>query len=117
MPVNNQFDILIIGTGSAGLMCALEIDSNLKIALISKDKIMQGSSYYAQGGISAVLSQTDNFNSHIADTLKSASGLGDEMATKFMVENAPDAINSLEKNGVVFSKDNEEYHLMIYALQ
>lgn len=111
MPVNNQFDILIIGTGSAGLMCALEIDSNLKIALISKDKIMQGSSYYAQGGISAVLSQTDNFNSHIADTLKTASGLGDEMATKFMVENAPDAISSLEKNGVVFSKDNEEYHL------
>lgn len=50
-----QFDVLIIGSGAAGLMSAIQLSDNLSIAVIAKDKILEGSSYYAQGGISAVL--------------------------------------------------------------
>ena len=50
-----QFDVLIIGSGAAGLMSAIQLSSTPSIAVIAKDKILEGSSYYAQGGISAVL--------------------------------------------------------------
>ncbi len=113
MTKQHHFDVLIIGTGSAGLMSALQLSDNLSIALIAKDKILEGSSYYAQGGISAVLDINDNFTTHIQDTLLTAAGLGDETAIRFMVENAPKAIASLEHSGVKFTKnkDKEDYHL------
>ncbi len=62
MSKQHQFDVLIIGSGAAGLMSAIQLSENLSIALISKDKILEGSSYYAQGGISAVLDSEDSFN-------------------------------------------------------
>ena len=76
MSTQHHFDVLIIGTGSAGLMSALQLSNDLSIALIAKDKILEGSSYYAQGGISAVLDNQDNFESHIADTLSTGVDLG-----------------------------------------
>ncbi len=107
----HHFDVLIIGTGSAGLMSALQLSEDLSVALIAKDKLLEGSSYYAQGGISAVLDTMDNFESHISDTLSTGSHLGDEKAVRFMVENAPDAITSLEEAGVLFTKEGGHYHL------
>ncbi len=109
--MQHQFDVLIIGTGSAGLMSALQLSQHLSIALIAKDEVLEGSSFYAQGGISAVLDAHDNFDAHVADTLATAAGLADKMAVKFMVENAPDAISSLERSGVRFTKDSDHYHL------
>ncbi len=109
--IHHQFDVLIIGTGSAGLISALQLSEDMSVALISKDRVLEGSSYYAQGGISAVLDIDDNFDSHVQDTLITASGLGNEEATKFMVEGAPDAIKSLENSGVEFTKNNNTYHL------
>lgn len=111
MSRQHQFDVLIIGTGSAGLMSALQLSDKLSIALIAKDKILEGSSYYAQGGISAVLDADDDFNAHIKDTLATASGLGNETAIRFMVEQAPGAIKSLEKVGVHFTQKSNQYHL------
>ena len=111
MSKQHQFDVLIIGTGSAGLMSALQLSDDLSIALIAKDKILEGSSYYAQGGISAVLDTDDNFDAHIKDTLETAAGLGDESAVRFMVEQAPDAIASLEESGVHFTRKADQYHL------
>lgn len=105
------FDVLIIGSGSAGLMSALQLSSKLSIALIAKDKLLEGSSYYAQGGISAVLDDEDSFESHIQDTLSTGVGLGNEAAIRFMVEQAPEAINSLERSGVVFAQHKNQYHL------
>ncbi|MBT7439237.1 MAG: FAD-dependent oxidoreductase, partial [Thiotrichales bacterium] len=64
-----QFDVLIIGSGAAGLMSAVQLSNTTSIAVIAKDKILEGSSYYAQGGISAVLDPEDNFASHIEDTI------------------------------------------------
>lgn len=61
MSIDYQFDVLIIGSGAAGLMSAIQLSDNLSIAVIAKDKILEGSSYYAQGGISAVLDPDDNF--------------------------------------------------------
>lgn len=111
MPAQQQFDVLIIGTGSAGLMSALQLSDNLSVALIAKDKLLESSSYYAQGGISAVLNITDNFQSHISDTLSAGHELGDEKAIRFMVEHAPDAIQSLENIGVLFTQKEGHYHL------
>ncbi|SFV86971.1 L-aspartate oxidase [hydrothermal vent metagenome] len=109
--MKHKFDVLIIGTGSAGLMSALQLSDDLSIALIAKDKLLEGSSYYAQGGISAVLDVADNFQSHINDTLLTGCDLGDEKVVRFMVEHAPDAIQSLEKAGVIFTQDKDHYHL------
>ncbi|CAB9544039.1 L-aspartate oxidase (EC [Bathymodiolus brooksi thiotrophic gill symbiont] len=106
-----KFDVLIIGTGSAGLMNALHLSDELSIALIAKDKLLEGCSYYAQGGISAVLDAQDNFQSHINDTLLTGNHLGDEEAIRFMVEQAPAAIQSLEKLGVLFTQEEGRYHL------
>ncbi|WP_428087957.1 L-aspartate oxidase [Candidatus Thioglobus sp.] len=111
MSKQHQFDVLIIGTGSAGLMSALQLSTDLSIALVAKDALLEGSSFYAQGGISAVLDAHDNFDAHVADTLSSACDLADEKAVEFMVKNAPDAIASLEQSGVNFTQNNNRYHL------
>ncbi|SVD35757.1 uncharacterized protein METZ01_LOCUS388611, partial [marine metagenome] len=92
MPNKNQFDVLIIGSGAAGLMSAIQLTDKLSIAVIAKDKILEGSSYYAQGGISAVLDPEDNFESHISDTINTGLNLGNEDRIRFMVEQSPIAI-------------------------
>ena len=111
MPKTYQFDVLIIGSGAAGLMGAIQLSEDLSIALIAKDQLLEGSSYYAQGGISAVLDSADDFNSHIQDTIKTGFDLGNEQSIRFMVEQAPNAIKDLEKAGVEFSHQGKEYDL------
>ena len=106
-----QFDVLIIGSGAAGLMSAIQLSNSISIAVIAKDKVLEGSSYYAQGGISAVLDPNDNFESHITDTINTGLNLGNEKSIRFMVENAPHAITDLEKAGVQFSTIDNKYDL------
>ncbi len=107
----DTFDVVIIGSGAAGMSCALQLSSSLKIAIISKDRILESSSFYAQGGISAVLTPSDSFQEHIQDTMTTSVGLADEKSVIFMVQQAPNAIKSLEKNGVIFTKQDNHYHL------
>lgn len=107
----HKFDVLIIGSGSAGLMTAINISDDLSVALVTKDKFLEGSSYYAQGGISAVLDSADNFNAHIQDTLITGANLGSEKIIRFMVEEAPQAIKDLEETGVKFSRKGRNYDL------
>ena len=111
MSAQHHFDVLIIGTGSAGLMSALQLSDKLSVALIAKDKPLEGSSYYAQGGISAVLDSNDNFETHINDTLSTGAGLGNKAAVRLMIEQAPEAIADLEKIGTAFTSKNGRYHL------
>ena len=111
MAKKHQFDVLIIGSGAAGLMSAIQLSENFSIALIAKDEILEGSSYYAQGGISAVLDSEDDFNSHISDTVNTGFDMGNEESIRFMVEQAPMAISDLEKAGVKFSQHGENYDL------
>ncbi len=99
-------DVLIIGSGAAGLTLALSLPKTMSIAVLSKEKLYEGSTYYAQGGISAVLDESDSFESHIADTLDSGAGLCDEEVVRFVVEKGPEAIDWLIKAGVPFTREN-----------
>lgn len=104
-------DVLIVGGGAAGLSLALRLaEDDVSITLLSKGKLTEGSSLYAQGGIAAVLDQDDNFDSHIDDTHIAGAGLCRKSAVKKVVEGAPAAINWLIEKGVKFTLvDGAEY--------
>jgi L-aspartate oxidase len=103
-----NFDVLIIGSGSAGLTCALELPTDLSIAIISKKQLGSGCSSYAQGGMSVSL---DNESSHITDTIEASSGLADKKSVEFLVKNSKSALKKLENYGVNWTKYKGKYHL------
>ncbi len=111
----HQFDVLIIGSGAAGLSTALQLSGNNgSIAVLSKGPLREGSTYYAQGGIAAVLDDDDSIESHVKDTLIAGAGLCNEEVVKYTVTESKAAIQWLIEHGVNFSpRDNgsEEYHL------
>ncbi|UJS23943.1 L-aspartate oxidase [Thiothrix winogradskyi] len=107
-----MYDVLIIGSGAAGLTLALSLPDDCKIAVLSKDVLTEGSTVYAQGGISAVLDATDSVDSHIEDTLNAGAGLCDESAVRFTVENGASSIKWLLEAGVPFTREeNDENRL------
>ncbi|WP_134613507.1 FAD-dependent oxidoreductase, partial [Pseudomonas aeruginosa] len=69
MSQHYQHDVLVIGSGAAGLSLALTLPEHLRIAVLSKGELSQGSTYWAQGGVAAVLDDTDTVESHVEDTL------------------------------------------------
>lgn len=103
----HNFDVVIIGSGIAGLYAALHIDPTLKVALVTKENLKKSNSYYAQGGIAAVLSPTDNFESHIEDTLTAGAGLCNEAAVRVLVEEGPENIQELIDLNVPFDTNPE----------
>ncbi len=107
----HSFDVLIIGSGLAGLTAALKLAPTHRVAVVTKRGISDGSSNWAQGGIAAVLAEGDSYASHVDDTLVAGAGLCDLEATRFTVENAPAAIAWLQELGVPFSTENGELHL------
>lgn len=107
MSESHDFDVLVIGSGAAGLSLALLIADHAKVAVLSKNKISSGSTSWAQGGIAAVLDDRDSMESHIEDTLNAGGGLCDYEAVKFVVSQGKEAINWLIENGADFTKDDE----------
>ena len=105
MTVSHHHDVLIIGGGAAGLSLALRLADHASVSIITKTPDKDGSTYYAQGGISAVVTEQDSFESHIADTIKAGAGLCDPETVKFTVEHGPENIKWLEELGVPFSKE------------
>ena len=107
------YDVLIIGSGAAGLTSALQLDKHLRIALISKVSLQGGASWLAQGGIAAVFDENDSPEAHIADTLVAGAGLCHEDSVRTVVENGPDAVRWLIEQGVAFTRENDQqnYHL------
>ncbi|NOQ68823.1 MAG: L-aspartate oxidase, partial [Gammaproteobacteria bacterium] len=105
MPNSYQQDVLIIGGGAAGLSLALRIADKCKVAIITKGPGMDGSTYFAQGGVSAVLNDNDSFESHIADTLKAGGPLSNNETVKFTIEHGPENIRWMQELGVPFSND------------
>ena len=103
---NSSYDVLILGSGAAGLTCALHLPQSLRVAVVSKGELAGGSTLYAQGGISAVLDQGDSLASHIQDTLAAGDGLCREKAVEFAVTEGPDAVRWLINQGVPFTADN-----------
>lgn len=113
--MSNEYshDVLIIGSGAAGLTLALSLAQHGRIAVISKGQMQQGASYYAQGGIAAVFAKEDSIESHVEDTLKAGAGLCNEDAVRFTVSNSRDCIDWLIEQGVQFTRsdDDLDYHL------
>jgi len=109
-----KFDVLIIGSGLAGMTLALHLAETHKVGLITKRDLLEGSSSYAQGGIAAVLDTGDSIEEHISDTLIAGAGLCNEDTTRFIVENSKEAIDWLIDLGVPFTRDDSHqtgYHL------
>lgn len=104
---------MIIGSGAAGLTCALKLNNTARIAVISKDVITEGATFYAQGGIAAVLDKLDSVEAHVNDTLIAGAGLCNEEIVRYTVENSYSVINWLIEKGVSFSskKNLPELHL------
>ena len=102
-----MYDVLIIGSGASGLTLALSLPDDTKIAILSKEELTEGSTFYAQGGISAVLDKSDSFQSHIDDTLDSGAGLCSEDIVRHVVESGPSAIDWLINAGVPFTKEDD----------
>ncbi|WP_293659870.1 L-aspartate oxidase [Rhodoferax sp. OV413] len=100
-----HFDVLIVGSGLAGLSAALLLSQQYRVAVLTKRAVREGSSGWAQGGIAAVWDKDDSFAAHVDDTLIAGAGLCDLAATQFVVENAPHSIAWLQKLGVPFTEE------------
>ena len=110
------FDVLIIGSGAAGLSLALRLAEHAKVAVLAKGPLSEGSTNYAQGGVSAVFDAADSIESHIQDTLIAGADLCHEGAVRFTVEHGPASIRWLSEQGVPFTLEarddgSREYHL------
>ncbi len=109
-------DVLIIGSGAAGLSLALRLAQHHKVTVLSKDQFSEGATFYAQGGIAVVFDQTDSINSHINDTLMAGAGLCDKKVVEFITENARHCVQWLINQGVSFDtqinlQGKKNYHL------
>ncbi len=109
-------DVLIIGCGAAGLSLALRLADSARVVALAKGPLHEGSTYYAQGGVSAVLDAGDSIASHIQDTLIAGAGLCHADAVRFTVEHGRDVIDWLSRQGVPFTKEphpdgSVDYHL------
>ena len=102
-PNQLQFDILIIGSGAAGLTLALKAADFSRVAVLSKGDLNQGATFYAQGGIAAVLDETDSIESHVADTLSAGVGLCHEDIVEHIVAESAEAVRWLVEQGVPFT--------------
>ena len=108
-----QFDVLIIGSGLAGLSLALRTATHKKVCLVSKRTINDTASDWAQGGIAAVLNDEDSIEAHIQDTLIAGAGLCDTEVTKQVAEHAKESVEWLIAQGVGFTREHDDsgYHL------
>lgn len=113
-------DVLVIGSGAAGLSLALHLPSHYRVALLSKSDLNQGSTYWAQGGMAAVLHDSDTIDSHVEDTLDAGAGLCKREAVEFTVSNSRRCVEWLIEQGVDFDRREdaepsgevgEDYHL------
>ena len=108
-----QYDVLIIGSGLAGLTLALKVGMDKKVCLISKRGINDGASNWAQGGIAAVLTDDDSTEAHIQDTLIAGAGLCDAAVTRLVAEHGRETVEWLIAEGVPFTREDDDsgFHL------
>ncbi|HBE6476569.1 TPA: L-aspartate oxidase [Escherichia coli] len=109
-------DVLIIGSGAAGLSLALRLADQHQVIVLSKGPVTEGSTFYAQGGIAAVFDETDSIDSHVEDTLIAGAGICDRHAVEFVASNARSCVQWLIDQGVLFDthvqpNGEESYHL------
>jgi L-aspartate oxidase len=99
-------DVLILGSGIAGVRAALAVDPKLRVVVVSKDRADLSNSAWAQGGIAGVLDPADDIKNHTADTITAGAGLCDPEVVEAVVASAPELIRELESFGAVFDQEN-----------
>ena len=99
----SEHDVLVVGSGAAGLTAALNLATTRKVAVIAKGALGDSASARAQGGIAAVLEEGDSFEAHVRDTMIAGAGLNDLKVVEHVVEAAPRAIRNLTDLGVLFA--------------
>jgi L-aspartate oxidase len=104
-------DVLVIGSGAAGLTAALALAEQCRVLVLAKGSLTGGSTAWAQGGIAAVLDTGDTFEDHIRDTMVAGAGLNDRATVEFVIERAPASIDRLCELGVPFNRDENSLHL------
>jgi L-aspartate oxidase len=114
-PLENRWDVVVVGSGAAGLMTCLELPPELRVLLISKHAGRRSASTWAQGGIAAVTRVDDSFASHIADTLKAGAGLCDPEAVDLLVRQAPACVARLMELGMAFDRDGSSLSTTLEA--
>ncbi len=107
IPINN-WDVIVIGAGAAGLMTSLELPPNLKVLLLNRNTSKVSSSRWAQGGIASVIRQDDSFDLHADDTLKAGDGLCDYQAVEMLVKEAPVCVARLQNLGMIFDQSSDQ---------
>ena len=109
--MSKDFDVIIVGSGAAGLTAALNLAEDHRVAVIAKGAIAEGATNWAQGGIAAVLEEGDTFEAHVNDTMIAGGGLNDRRVVEHVVSQAPEAIARLAELGVPFATEGEALHL------
>jgi len=104
-------DVLVIGSGAAGLTAALTLAEHCRVLVLAKGALNSGSTAWAQGGIAAVLDAGDTFADHIRDTMVAGAGLNRRETVEFVIERAPEAIARLVELGVPFNTEGPDFHL------
>jgi len=111
----NEWDVIVIGAGAAGLMTCLELPPNLKILLLNRNTSKTSSSRWAQGGIASVVRPDDSFDLHVQDTLKAGDGLCDLSAVEMLVKEAPGCVERLQNLGMVFDQNYDQLSTTLEA--
>ncbi len=106
--IEHTCDVLVIGSGAAGLSVALNVADNCNVIVLSKSDIDEGSTRYAQGGIAAVFDDNDSIENHIQDTLRAGAGICDEEVVRFTAQNAKESMQWLIRKGVPFDQELDE---------
>lgn len=104
----HHFDVIIVGSGGAGLSLALSLPNHFNIAVLAKAALTEASTFYAQGGVAAVLDETDSIQQHINDTMIAGAHLCEMDAVQHTVEGGRPSVDFLLKQGVQFTLDEDE---------
>lgn len=108
LSLTHQFDVIIVGSGGAGLSLALSLPDHFNIAVLAKSTLTDASTFYAQGGVAAVLDEMDSIEQHIDDTMIAGAQLCEMNAVKQTVEGGKPSVDFLLKHGVQFTLDEQE---------
>jgi succinate dehydrogenase / fumarate reductase flavoprotein subunit len=104
LEILQHFDVIVVGAGLAGMRAALEIDPDLRVAVVSKVYPVRSHSVAAQGGINAAIDPEDKWQDHAFDTIKGSDYLADQDAAELMCEDAPRVVYEMEHWGTLFSR-------------